>query len=279
MNIAQMVLEGYKDLNADEVKELTGLLCDTYNEKENIILIPDTNVIFVGDLHGEFDCASAVKRLADKYNNHSIVFLGDYGDRGPEQAATFNLVSAMAVQYPDRVVMLRGNHESTSIATRYGFYLEVQRLYTRTLFDHYSAVFTELPIGAMSKSGIFACHGGVPEGAQSLQDLAAINRKSDEFEDDMLYQLVWNDPQEGDFRFRPNSRGGRSRIYGEKAFNEFCNNLGVKILFRAHQVFPDGVRTFFDGNLVSVFSSRYEGAVQPKVVRVGKDHRQEVIAI
>jgi diadenosine tetraphosphatase ApaH/serine/threonine PP2A family protein phosphatase len=279
LNIAQMVLEGYSDLNDTEVKELTGLLCDMYNDSQNVVTIPDTNVIFVGDLHGEFDCAMAVKRLVDKYHNHHFVFLGDYGDRGPQQTATFNLVAALAIKHADRVLMLRGNHESTSVALRYGFYFEVQRLYNRQLFDHISAAFAELPLSARSKNGVFACHGGVPEGVNCLEDLIAPNRKSDEFDEDIFYQLVWNDPEEGDFRFRPNPRGGRSRIFGEKAFDEFCNQLDIKLLFRAHQVFPEGIKKFFEGRLVSVFSSRYRGRVNPKVARLGKNFQIEELAI
>lgn len=274
-----MVLEGYSDLSVDEVKSLLGLLSDVYNGQSNVMQIPNSNIIFVGDLHGEFDCAMAVKRLVDKYPEHTFVFLGDYGDRGPNQAATFNLVAALAVRYPHRVIMLRGNHESSSVATRYGFYFEVQRLYNIHLFDHYSAAFSTLPLAAHSKSGIFACHGGVPEGVADIDDIQSENRRSDEFDSDILYQLVWNDPEEGDFSFRPNSRGRRCRIFGKKAFDEFCGNLDIAIFLRAHQVFANGIQRFFQGKLVSVFSSRYGGSVEPKVVRLGKSHTIETIPI
>ena len=53
------------------------------------------------------------------------------------------------------------------------------------------------------------------------------------------------------------------------------NNIDVKIMFRAHEVFPDGYKTFFDNKLVSVFSATYGPRVKPKVVRLCNDYTIE----
>ena len=92
-------------------------------------------------------------------------------------------------------------------------------------------------------------------------------------------QLVWNDPAENDFAFRNNIRGDNIRTYGKKAFAKFSKDLSVNLMFRSHQVFPEGIKTFFDGKLVSVFSTEYNGRVKPKIVRLGKEMQYEPIPL
>ena len=48
------------------------------------------------------------------------LFLGDFVDRGYNSIETFQLMLALKVRYPDRIHMLRGNHESRQITSVYG---------------------------------------------------------------------------------------------------------------------------------------------------------------
>ncbi|MFX1485098.1 MAG: metallophosphoesterase, partial [Promethearchaeota archaeon] len=220
-----------------------------------------------------------VRQLFHNYANHTFVFLGDYADRGPSQIETFNLVIAMALTAPERVIMLRGNHESDEVAQRYGFYYEVMKKYSRGVYNDYLNVFQVLPLAAISERGVFACHGGIPEGVSSLEDMQHPDRFDIDFPDDTLFQFVWNDPKEADFRFAANSRGARVRSFGRIAFDEFSNSLGVNLFFRAHEVFPEGIMTFFDKRLYSIFSASYHERAMPKVVRLGGEFNVEIIPL
>jgi len=268
MDLVRSIVEGKTEVSREDIRHLTGKIRDLYHDKNNVEEIPSKNVIFVGDLHGEYDCISSVRDLFKKYKNHTFVFLGDYADRGPAQIETFNLVMALALLEPERVLMLRGNHESDETAQKYGFYSEVTRVHSFDVYGYYLDVFQVLPLAAIGE-GVFACHGGVPEGVTTLEDIQTPNRFHLNFPDEVLFQLAWNDPKEADFRFAANSRGNRVKAFGRKAFDEFSERFGIEKFIRAHEVAPDGIRTFFDDRLISVFSASSRGRSNPKVVRLG----------
>jgi diadenosine tetraphosphatase ApaH/serine/threonine PP2A family protein phosphatase len=277
--LVQSIINGKTDFTEDEVWHLTGMIQDYYRERPNVVEIPAHNIIFIGDLHGELESAISVKRYIQEYDNHFFVFLGDYADRGPAQVETINLAIALALAYPSRIVMLRGNHESEEVARRYGFYNAVLRGLSFGTFRYYTRFFESLPIAAYHSSAIFACHGGVPEGVSSIEEIQSCNRRNPNFPDEIIFQMVWNDPEEGDFGFRPSIRGAQARYFGQKAFDHFMKNIDAHIMFRAHEVVPEGYRILFQNRLVSVFSASYAGRVKPKIVRLGNDRSIEALSL
>lgn len=268
-----------ENLSATEIQELTATVSDRYRDLPNLVVTPETDVFYVGDLHGELISALAVRDLLAHNPGSHAVFLGDYADRGPQQIETINLVLSLAEQYPKRVLMLRGNHESSEVARVYGFYSAVSERYSYGLFDSYCRVFEALPLAGLSPSGVFSCHGGIPEQVTSSEQIQEIDRFHINFLDDAAFQLVWNDPREGSFHFRRSYRSDRAREFGRLAFDDFAANLGFRLMMRGHEVFEDGHWDFFDRRLISVFSASYGGTVNPKVIRVRKGHETDIVSI
>ncbi len=69
--------------------------------------------IAIGDVHGDMaQLETLLERLPHLDERDTIVFLGDYVDRGPDSAPVVDLVRrGMAWRTDARVVALRGNHE------------------------------------------------------------------------------------------------------------------------------------------------------------------------
>src|SRR4051812_25100021 len=71
----------------------------------------------IGDIHG--DLASLERllgRLPELGEGDTVVFLGDYVDRGPDSRGVVERVRRFQAEAPCKVVALRGNHEDKWIA-------------------------------------------------------------------------------------------------------------------------------------------------------------------
>ena len=74
--------------------------------------LPDAPFCVVGDIHGRMDLLTdALKRIAADWPDQTVVFVGDYIDRGPNSAEVLRHLYTLQSASPDQVVCLLGNHE------------------------------------------------------------------------------------------------------------------------------------------------------------------------
>ena len=50
--------------------------------------------------------------LGGQIDQTCYIFIGDFVDRGYHSVETFEYLLCLKVKYPDRITLLRGNHES-----------------------------------------------------------------------------------------------------------------------------------------------------------------------
>jgi serine/threonine protein phosphatase 1 len=66
----------------------------------------------IGDIHGDLDALERVfERMPPLAKDDTVVFVGDYVDRGPCSAQVVEFVRNLSAKGPARIVALRGNHE------------------------------------------------------------------------------------------------------------------------------------------------------------------------
>lgn len=86
----------------------------------------------------------------------------------------------MQVRYPDRITLIRGNHESRQITQVYGFYDECLRKYgSITVWRYCTEIFDYLSLSAIIDGKIFCVHGGLSPSIQTLDQIRTIDRKQE----------------------------------------------------------------------------------------------------
>ncbi|KNH07854.1 serine/threonine-protein phosphatase PP1 [Perkinsela sp. CCAP 1560/4] len=241
------------DLSFQEIKYLLQRSREMFL-RQPMLVRPSCPLKICGDLHGQYSDLLRIFEIAGYPGDTSYLFLGDYVDRGRQSIETICLLLAYKLMHPEKIFLLRGNHESASINRIYGFYDECKRRYNTILWKHFTDTFNCMPIAALIEGRILCMHGGISPELSAPSDIDEIPRPIDIPDSGIVCDVLWADPQEGTTGWRPNDRGV-SHTFGEDIVNDFCANNDLDLICRAHQVVEEGYQFFCDRQLVTVFSA------------------------
>eukprot|EP01095_Lingulamoeba_sp_RSL-Kostka_P007020 TRINITY_DN2219_c1_g1_i2.p1 TRINITY_DN2219_c1_g1~~TRINITY_DN2219_c1_g1_i2.p1 ORF type:complete len:321 (+),score=69.85 TRINITY_DN2219_c1_g1_i2:47-964(+) len=242
-----------KIIPVKEVKSLCDKAREILLEESNVQKV-DAPVTICGDIHGQFYDLKELFKVGGSCPETNYLFLGDYVDRGFYSVETFLLLLALKVRYPDRITLIRGNHESRQITQVYGFYDECLRKYgSVNVWRYCTEIFDYLSLSAIIDEKIFCVHGGLSPSINTLDQIRLIDRKQEVPHDGSMCDLMWSDPE--DIRGWGLSPRGAGYLFGLDVVKQFCTINNLNLITRAHQLVMEGYKHMFNEQLVTVWSA------------------------
>ncbi|KAG6515778.1 hypothetical protein ZIOFF_026208 [Zingiber officinale] len=210
--------------------------------------------IICGDIHGQFYDMKELFKVGGDCPKTNYLFLGDFVDRGFYSVETFLLLLALKVRYPDRITLIRGNHESRQITQVYGFYDECLRKYgSVNVWRYCTDIFDYLSLSALIENKIFSVHGGLSPAITTLDQIRTIDRKQEVPHDGAMCDLLWSDPEDVDgWGLSPRGAGF---LFGGNVVTSFNHANNIDYICRAHQLVMEGYKWMFNNQIVTVWSA------------------------
>ena len=142
-------LRACRAIPESQVRQLCHKARELLIEEGNVVQV-DAPVTICGDIHGQFHDLMELFRVGGDVPDTNYLFMGDFVDRGFYSLESFLLLLCLKVRYPDRITLIRGNHESRQITMVYGFYDECMRKYgSPNVWRYCCEVFDYLALGAL----------------------------------------------------------------------------------------------------------------------------------
>jgi len=246
-------LKRCEHIKESEVKMLCAKAREILVEEGNVQSV-DSPVTVCGDIHGQFFDLLELFKVGGDCPDTNYLFMGDFVDRGFYSVETFLLLLALKVRYPDRITLIRGNHESRQITQVYGFYEECLRKFgSVNVWRYCTEIFDYLALAALIDNKIFCVHGGLSPSISTLDQIRSIDRKQEIPHDGSMCDLMWSDPEEiTGWGLSPRGAG---YLFGGDIVQQFNSANKIDLICRAHQLVMEGYKYMFNDSLVTVWSA------------------------
>ena len=239
-------------------------------------LSPNTKKIFVvGDLHGDFNSYEKILNEWKKEKDSTIVFLGDYADRGEQGVEVIESLEKLSKQ--KEVVALKGNHEDYYEFGDPRFFpcnLITEVKAKRGNWDSYfkqflQPFFQSLYLSAMLLGKILFVHGGI---SSKIKNIDSLKHPDGEIEEDIL----WSDPSHIQ-KETPNRRGAGVE-FGEDITKNVLRNINAEIVIRSHQpnLAKTGPDVSHNGKVLTISSTSVYGG-RPHYLEINVDEVSEFL--
>ena len=273
MNLAALVNEALA-VSADDFDDLvqkvkvllgkeSGQIGNFSVNNRLVTLEPLGEAVVIGDLHGDLESLSLILERSQflekmqQSKDATLIFLGDYGDRGANSAEVYYVVLKLKLAFPEQVVLLRGNHEAPRnlIGSPHDLPLQFQRRFGEgweRVYEGMWALFACFYNAVYVEERYLMVHGGVSDKTVSLRDIAHAQEGGGEA---VLEDLLWSDPVDN-LRGVSFSPRGAGKLFGKDVTQRILEALNVKVLIRGHQSSDVGFKINHDGKVLTLFSRK-----------------------
>jgi serine/threonine-protein phosphatase 2B catalytic subunit len=237
---------------------------DIFRREPNLIQLQDP-VTVVGDVHGQFYDLLKILDVGGNPETTKYLFLGDYVDRGMFSLEVLLLLYSLKINYPNSIVMIRGNHESRQMTSMFSFRKECISKQDLQVYDLVMASFDALPLACVLNNSFLAIHGGLSPELKTLKDINNINRFIEPPRSGLLCDLLWSDPVDtADGKtpdaYKNNETRGCSFFFGAEATKKILKENDLITIIRGHEVQKDGYKMqFWNGSdfpsIITIFSA------------------------
>ena len=231
-----------------------------------VALKSEGEAVIVGYVHGDLESLvhiltdSIFIEKAQQNRNIFLIFLGDYGDRGPYPAEVYYVTLELKHRFPENVILMRGNHEGPEDLLAHPHDLPTQfhqRFSTQGDAAYFSIrkLFNQLYNAVLVANRYILIHGGFPTTAGSFDDLAYAHEKHPK--ETFLEEMLWSDPEENIIGTYPSPRGA-GKLFGKDVTEAFLKKLKVNVLIRGHEPCSEGFKLNHNGRVLTLFSRKGE---------------------
>ncbi len=252
------------------LEKVTNLLAKEHGQAGNqtivkhlIKLEPFGEALIIGDLHGDLESLliilqkSEIVKKMEKNKDSSLIFLGDYGDRGEKSIETYYLILKLKLAFPNQVILLRGNHEAPENLRAEPHDLPFQFQYRfgekwRDAYDKTKKLWTYLYNAVYVQDRYLMVHGGLSRYISNLQDIAQADENHNE---ELLEDLLWSDPDEDELGISFSPRGAGC-LFGKSITKTVLKKIRANILIRGHEPSANGFKTNHEGVILTLFSRK-----------------------
>jgi protein phosphatase len=227
-------------------------------------LEPVGEALVIGDLHGDIESLLKILEKSKFLNrmqrnkDATLIFLGDYGDRGAHSTELYYTVLRLKLVFPEQVILLRGNHEGPTdlLASPHDLPYHLQARFKEKWAVAYSKLrelFAYLYNAVLVEERYLMVHGGLPSKIRNIQEIAqAVTLHPEKA---FLEDLLWSDPDETVQGTYPSPRGA-GNLFGKTITHEVLKKLNVQLLIRGHEPCSEGFKINHDGKVLTLFSRK-----------------------
>jgi len=215
---------------------------------------PATEAVVFGDSHGDWRSTQAVvdQAFADG-TDRMLIGLGDYIDRPPDDCGEGSVANALfllslAAKFPDRVLLLQGNHEASRRIPAIPHHVpeEVDALWgpDATRYNRLMGLLERGPLAAATPSSAYLAHAGFPRRLDSpwAETFARLD-------DEGVCEVVWAECEVA------RSRRGGAPAWGRADLDAFFRATGLTLFLRGHD--PDLCgRPVYQGRCLTLHTTR-----------------------